>query len=493
METGRQPYPSLTFSDLLLGRFGPDVGGPWWLGRAAGRAGRAGAGPACDPDPRAGRLAGRGRRGDHRHRAVVRPAAAARRLGASRHRGADRRAPRLLRARGDARRPGPGHDPAPLARASTTRCCSSAWPWSPRSSRRSASAGSSGRAPATSPTARTTGIPPFMTDESTAEPAAGILVIRGDVANGLTYTIRRGDGDTLGENEILYASEPDPAFTADVRALVSRPTPPVRRRPGRGRHPLRRPARAVRRRRGGRARRHRRARPGRRREPGDPHLADRDRRSTRTPSTGRGSPLRAGAARRPGHRRCSWSWCCACPPCGPAGATRRTTHEPRQARPRAPTSSAAAVRRGSTSSTRARRWSSRWSPSVCSPWCGSRRCTTPTQPPVAHPADQRHASCARPRRPGSPDGWVSTASGASGDVTVHAGGETHVGPGQPPARPRRLTGTGRRGRSRRLGRPRPGPARRCGPARRPSPPRAAASRRRSSGSPASAPAPPTTR
>jgi hypothetical protein len=31
----------------------------------------------------------------------------------------------------------------------------------------------------------------------------------------------------LGENEILYASEPDEEFTADVRALVSRPTPSV--------------------------------------------------------------------------------------------------------------------------------------------------------------------------------------------------------------------------------------------------------------------------
>jgi hypothetical protein len=49
-------------------------------------------------------------------------------------------------------------------------------------------------------------------------------VIRGDVEHGLTYTIRRGEGDTLGENEILYASRPDPAFAADVRALVSRPT-----------------------------------------------------------------------------------------------------------------------------------------------------------------------------------------------------------------------------------------------------------------------------
>ena len=69
-----------------------------------------------------------------------------------------------------------------------------------------------------------TGIPAYMTDASTASEANGILVIRGDVADGLHYTIRRGDGDTLGENEIQYASEPDPAFTADVRALVSRPT-----------------------------------------------------------------------------------------------------------------------------------------------------------------------------------------------------------------------------------------------------------------------------
>jgi hypothetical protein len=71
------------------------------------------------------------------------------------------------------------------------------------------------------------GIPTYMTDESVASPANGILVIRGDVAHGLRFTVRRGDGDTIGENEIQYASKPDPAFTADVRALVSRPTPTV--------------------------------------------------------------------------------------------------------------------------------------------------------------------------------------------------------------------------------------------------------------------------
>jgi hypothetical protein len=68
------------------------------------------------------------------------------------------------------------------------------------------------------------GIPAYMTDSAVAADANGILVIRGDVADGLRFTVRRGAGDTVGENEIQYASKPDPAFTADVRALVSRPT-----------------------------------------------------------------------------------------------------------------------------------------------------------------------------------------------------------------------------------------------------------------------------
>jgi len=68
------------------------------------------------------------------------------------------------------------------------------------------------------------GIPAYMTDTALAADANGILVIRGDVEHGLRFTVRRGAGDTAGENEIQYASTPDPAFTADVRALVSRPT-----------------------------------------------------------------------------------------------------------------------------------------------------------------------------------------------------------------------------------------------------------------------------
>jgi hypothetical protein len=68
------------------------------------------------------------------------------------------------------------------------------------------------------------GIPRFMTDEAKADNTHGVLVIKGDTETGLTFTIRRGAGNTLGRSEIQYASEPDAAFTRDVRALVSRPT-----------------------------------------------------------------------------------------------------------------------------------------------------------------------------------------------------------------------------------------------------------------------------
>ena len=70
-----------------------------------------------------------------------------------------------------------------------------------------------------------TGIPAYMVQSSMLGAAHGILVIRGDVADGLTYNVRRGDGVTLGEDEILDLTKEDAGFTHDVQALVSRPTP----------------------------------------------------------------------------------------------------------------------------------------------------------------------------------------------------------------------------------------------------------------------------
>ena len=71
------------------------------------------------------------------------------------------------------------------------------------------------------------GIPAYMEQAAEQRAANGILVIRGDVAGGLTFTVLRGNGVTLGQDEILAATEPDAAFSDDVRALVSRPTPAV--------------------------------------------------------------------------------------------------------------------------------------------------------------------------------------------------------------------------------------------------------------------------
>lgn len=72
-----------------------------------------------------------------------------------------------------------------------------------------------------------TDIPVYMVQSSEAGPEHGILVVRGSIENGLSYTVRRGDGVTLGEDEILDLTAPDDSFTSEVRELVSRPTPDV--------------------------------------------------------------------------------------------------------------------------------------------------------------------------------------------------------------------------------------------------------------------------
>lgn len=72
-----------------------------------------------------------------------------------------------------------------------------------------------------------TDIPVYMVQSSEAGAAHGILVVRGSVDDGLSYTVRRGDGVTLGEDEILDLTAADDSFTREVRELVSRPTPSV--------------------------------------------------------------------------------------------------------------------------------------------------------------------------------------------------------------------------------------------------------------------------
>jgi hypothetical protein len=72
-----------------------------------------------------------------------------------------------------------------------------------------------------------TDIPVYMVQSAEEGPERGILVIRGSVDDGLTYTVRRGDGITLGEDEVINLTAEDEDFSAEVQALVARPTPEV--------------------------------------------------------------------------------------------------------------------------------------------------------------------------------------------------------------------------------------------------------------------------
>ncbi|WP_166133232.1 glycosyltransferase family 2 protein [Nocardioides ochotonae] len=69
------------------------------------------------------------------------------------------------------------------------------------------------------------GIPAYMLQSAETGPEHGILVVRGTVADGLTYEVRRGDGVTLGEDEILDLSPEDTGLSDAVRELASAPTP----------------------------------------------------------------------------------------------------------------------------------------------------------------------------------------------------------------------------------------------------------------------------
>ncbi len=70
-----------------------------------------------------------------------------------------------------------------------------------------------------------TDIPAYMVQSSEEGPEHGILVVRGTVADGLGYSIRRGDGITTGEDEVINLTAEDEDFSAAVQELVSRPTP----------------------------------------------------------------------------------------------------------------------------------------------------------------------------------------------------------------------------------------------------------------------------
>ena len=70
-------------------------------------------------------------------------------------------------------------------------------------------------------------VPVYMQQSSLLGQEHGVLVVSGSVEDGITYRIRRDDGTTVGEDEVLTLAAEDTALTDDVRTLVSSPTPAV--------------------------------------------------------------------------------------------------------------------------------------------------------------------------------------------------------------------------------------------------------------------------
>jgi GT2 family glycosyltransferase len=68
-----------------------------------------------------------------------------------------------------------------------------------------------------------TGIPAYMMQSSELGPSHGILVVEGDVEDGLTWSVQRDDGLTLGEDEIVGLMDADEELGEDVQRLVSAP------------------------------------------------------------------------------------------------------------------------------------------------------------------------------------------------------------------------------------------------------------------------------
>ena len=67
------------------------------------------------------------------------------------------------------------------------------------------------------------GVPAYMVQSAAQAPERGILVLTGSVRDGVDYVVRRGDGVSVGEDEVLGLSPRDPALAELVRRAVSEP------------------------------------------------------------------------------------------------------------------------------------------------------------------------------------------------------------------------------------------------------------------------------
>ncbi len=68
------------------------------------------------------------------------------------------------------------------------------------------------------------GLPVYLAESAAEAPQHGVLVVRGDVEDGFTWSIDRGDGVTLGEDQLLATAVTDPADAAVVEELLTSST-----------------------------------------------------------------------------------------------------------------------------------------------------------------------------------------------------------------------------------------------------------------------------
>ncbi|WP_181312324.1 glycosyltransferase family 2 protein [Nocardioides campestrisoli] len=68
-------------------------------------------------------------------------------------------------------------------------------------------------------------VPAYMAQSSLTGAEHGVLVLRGSLDTGLSYRVRRDDGVTVGEDEVLSLADEDEDLTRTVSSLASSPTP----------------------------------------------------------------------------------------------------------------------------------------------------------------------------------------------------------------------------------------------------------------------------
>lgn len=68
-------------------------------------------------------------------------------------------------------------------------------------------------------------VPVYMAQRAAQADEDGVLVLRGSIDDGVRYEVRRGDGPTVGEDEIAALTPEDPKVSALIRSLVTSPDP----------------------------------------------------------------------------------------------------------------------------------------------------------------------------------------------------------------------------------------------------------------------------